>query len=579
MTTDRHDPTPQGPRPPELASHSPDHPPHDHATRTSRSTPTQVRSVHRARSKGAAAIIGAVIAALFSLAAPATVSLRAASAQTAPAGTLVLYDSTGQWGFLGEQYATLTANLVSRFGTVTSRPVSQYSAGQLNSFQRVVYVGSTYDEPLSTAFLDDVLAGSRPVLWLNHNIWQLTARSAANGTFFANGHGWDWIGFDSTTIDRVDYEGTTFTRYAANLSGVMQTMVFNPALAEPVGTAHHPDGTSFPWGMRTASKNLTYIGEMPYSYMSENDRYVAFAALLQDLFAPSEPVRRRALVRIEDVGPDADPVALRAIADYLSAEGVPFSVATYSFFRNPLGIENGGVAEQYRLAAAPDVVDALKYMQSKGGTLLFHGWTHQLNSFINPYDGMSGNDFEFWMAHVDPVTDYVIYDGPVANDSVAFATGRMNNATRDFARVGLAKPATVIFPHYAASAANYEAARRQYGRHYGRMLYFSGVLSAGWAAANYARPLIGQFFPYTGIRDVYGLGIVPENLGNVEPEPFNNHPARLPADILATAQRNLALNDAVASFFFHPFLSITYLQEIVTGLKAMGYSFVPNSAV
>jgi hypothetical protein len=31
---------------------------------------------------------------------------------------------------------------------------------------------------------------------------------------------------------------------------------------------------------------------------------------------------------------------------------------------------------------------------------------------------------------------------------------------------------------------------------------------------------IGQFFPYT-VRDVYGSTIIPENIGHIEPEPFN----------------------------------------------------------
>ena len=43
--------------------------------------------------------------------------VNAASAVT----TLVLYDSTGQWGFLGELYAIGTANLASHFGSWTAK--------------------------------------------------------------------------------------------------------------------------------------------------------------------------------------------------------------------------------------------------------------------------------------------------------------------------------------------------------------------------------------------------------------------------------------------------------------------------
>src|SRR3954454_18275944 len=104
--------------------------------------------------------------------------------------------------------------------------------------------------------------------------------------------------------------------------------------------------------------------------------------------------RHRGLVRIEDVGPDADPAELRAVADYLYAEKVPFSVAVYPRYRDPKGVQNGGKAQDYTLVQKPKVVAALKYMKQRGGTLLMHGYTHQFGSVANPYDGESANDFE-----------------------------------------------------------------------------------------------------------------------------------------------------------------------------------------
>jgi hypothetical protein len=49
----------------------------------------------------------------------------------------------------------------------------------------------------------------------------------------------------------------------------------------------------------------------------------------------------------------------------------------------------------------------------------------------------------------------------------------------------------------------------------------------------------------------------------------------LPADILRTARKNRVLRDAWASAFFHPYLDISYLDELVSGLKGLGYVFVP----
>jgi len=35
----------------------------------------------------------------------------------------------------------------------------------------------------------------------------------------------------------------------------------------------------------------------------------------------------------------------------------------------------------------------------------------------------------------------------------------------------------------------------------------------------------------------------------------------------------------VASFFFHPYLDVSYLQTTVEGIQAAGYTFVPASAM
>src|SRR5207244_9686768 len=45
--------------------------------------------------------------------------------------TLVLYDTTGPWGWLGEIYATMAGNLASHFGAWDGMPVVSYAAGTL----------------------------------------------------------------------------------------------------------------------------------------------------------------------------------------------------------------------------------------------------------------------------------------------------------------------------------------------------------------------------------------------------------------------------------------------------------------
>ena len=488
--------------------------------------------------------------------------------------TLVLYDSTGPWAWLGEAYAVQTGNLVSHGSSYVMHPVGSYTAGELSGYTGVIYLGSTYDEPIPVAFLDDVLATTKPVLWMAHNIWQLTAR-APN---FAGTYGWNWVQYDTGAATTVRYENTDLGRNAlATPSGLMITSITDPAIASAPAVATGSAAGPINWATR--GRNLTYIGEIPFSYVDHGDRYLAAADLISKVSNPAMADRKRALVRIEDVGPDADPNELRAIADYLFSQRIPFSIAAYPRYANPLGADNNGVAEFADLAERPQVVSALRYMQNRGGTILMHGYTHQFENLVNPYDGSSGNDFEFYTAHVNE-NDSVIYDGPVPGDSAAWMQGRINSATTAFAQAGFARPTIFEPPHYAASAVDYQVIQQNFGKRYDRGLYFGGYCpggACGTGTPDYSR-IYGQYFPYL-VRDVYGSVVAPEAVGNVEPEPFNNHPARLPADLVRTAQQLKVVDDGVASFFYHPYLGTGYLQQTVQGLKNAGYTFVSVGTV
>jgi uncharacterized protein YdaL len=482
-------------------------------------------------------------------------------------GTLVLYDTTGDWGWLGELYATNVGSLVSHFGTWTAKPAASYTAGELGSYAGVVYIGSTFDEPLPAALLDDVRAGARPVVWLDDNIWQLAARAPS----FATDYGFmPWI-FDFTPVNRVDYKGTALTRYEANGAGIMtySALTTGTVLAQATRTA---DNTQLPWAVR--GKNLTYIGENPLAYVTSNDRYLAFCDLLFDAFAPTTQERHRALVRIEDVSPMTEPKRLTQIADYLAAQAVPFSVALIPYYRDPLGVENGGVPRNVHLSQRPALVNALKYMRTKGGTILMHGYTHQYDATPNPYNGVSADDFEFYRTHID-ANNYVIYDGPVPGDSQSWADGRIVSGLSEIAGVSLPAPTIFEFPHYAGSVPDNKAVRAHFATAYHRGYYFGGQLSGG--EPNYTHP-IGVVYPFIA-TDIYGFKILPETMGSYEPEASNNNPPRLVPDLLATAKANYVIRDGFASFYFHPYYPISALKDIVAGVKAAGYTFVSPTSL
>jgi uncharacterized protein YdaL len=480
----------------------------------------------------------------------------------------------------------MAANLASHFGPWTAMPVVSYTSGLMKQYTAAIYIGSTYGEPIPNAFLDDVFGTTTPVIWAYDNVWQLTARYPN----FQSVYGWNWSGFDYSSVAEVDYKGQQLKRYAANAAGIMNYPAVN-ANVTVLANCVRSDGTTFPWALRSASPqgglgSLTYIGENPLAYLTEGDRYLAFCDFLFDALAPGTATQHRAFVRLEDIDPTYDPATLRNIANYLASEGVPFGFQIEPLYLDPNGYYNNGVPESVPLHTQSAMISALTFLQTKGGTMMLHGYTHQYSNVPNPYTAVTGDDAEFYRITLNS-DNTLNYQGPLPPDSASWAQGRFRSAGTELALSGFntAKaglPQLLTFPSYAASATDYYAAQASFGAYYGtnftrseRALYFSGLLSG--STIDYTR-LAGQYMPYT-VRDIYGSRVLADTLGGIEPEPLTVngtiiYPARLPADLIADAQRNLVVRDGVASFFYHPTDDISYLKATVSGLKSLGYTFV-----
>jgi uncharacterized protein YdaL len=482
--------------------------------------------------------------------------------------TLVLYRETGASAEYSHSDAIQAANLASRGGAWVIQPVERYVPGQIHQFQSVIFAARYAPAPLPPAFLHDVATGGVPVLWMGEEIEQLFAAEPS----VTAGYGWRPGDYDPIDVPEIEYAGQLLHRQTGTSELLKRVEVTNEESAITLGVARHSDGSGYPWAVR--SGNVTYIGEVPFSYVDTSDRYLAAADLISRLVAPTAPDRKRALIRIEDVGPNTDPEQIKAIADTLSRMDVPFSLAVYPYYRDPHGDAHDGEPASFRLVDAPALVEALRYAVDRGATLVSHGYTHQYEDLRNPYSGVSASDYEFYLAYVDEQND-VQLSGPVPSDSKGWAAERMARARAEFVRVELPAPAIFEFPHYTASAVDYQAAHEQFGVRYDQGTYFASLCPAG-ACSTAADPsstgLFQQYFPYP-VRDVYGSVVIPENIGNIS-EAFNNNEARTPQDLIDNARAMTVVRDGVASGFFHPFLPIGQLEEVVTGIQQLGFEFV-----
>ena len=485
-----------------------------------------------------------------------------------PGSVLVLYDASGTYGWIGGLYTRLLGNLLGHFPLLPYEimPVENYRSNDVNLARATFYLGSVYDNALPEAFKQDVLATTNTICWFKYNPWQIGGTNFEAKTGFR--FNWlDWSGYSN-----IVYKGESFLKNQLDPE-LGYVTVLDTNIATVYATAEMADGSSIPYV--THGGNFWYIGDIPFAYMSEEDRYIVFADLLHDILGIEHEHTKSALIRIEDVAPGMyTPQELRATADLLYNNGVPFVVALVPVYTDPLGVYNGGVGITNRMSdnttTAQDFVSAIRYMVSKGGQLLLHGYTHQYSNVPNPYNGCTGDDFEFWRETfntntVDDLFDLDIY-APIPEDSTSWVMGRINAARQEAAAVGLSLVGFEA-PHYAASALDYQIIATNFPLTMHRVLYFD---DQGHVA--------GQMFPYVIHEDLYGQTVIPENLGNIEPVPWQNYPARFADDMIRAARKNLVVRDGWASGYFHPFFDLTNLTAVIQGVKALGYTYVPLPA-
>lgn len=553
-----------------------------------------MRSAYR---PGCPAALVTILAAVAALLAPA-----AASAQTTEP-VLVLHDSGGPYGGLGAEYALMVRNLLGHFPVaVQTKAVSAYEAGDLGRFSATFYVGSTYDEPswldadgraAYAAFLADAADPARPLVWLGQNLWRLAWDwdPAWGDGGFAQRFGFEFLGLDggygpgSGRFNRVDYKGVELFK------GVVAWV--NPG-ADLTGCAPEPDGRRFcapslglvrvtdadkavavasarstitgaqaPYVTR--SSDLWYVGDIPLTYLSEEDRYLAFADLLHDMVGIDHAEQHLALARLEDVSA-ADRVAdLDAAAGVMRARGAPFGLAVIPIYSDPLGVYNRGRPQTVRLKGSKVARALRRYVRDYDASIVQHGTTHQADFGANPYNGVSGEDFELYRV-VENADHSLAFVSPVPGDSASWATGRVQTGMRELAESDLDAFAFEA-PHYLASDTDYRAIAALYPVTWARVVYYPSESRS-----------IGQFYPYP-VVDAYGQKVLPESLGNIEPDDFFGYARSYPADLIRRASKLKVVRDGYASFFYHPALGPGLLDEVVDGLQRLGYRFAKPCAV
>jgi uncharacterized protein YdaL len=497
---------------------------------------------------------------------------REAMASTTRLPVLVLYDSVGYAGFVSNLYARMLSNVLSNSkSTVYVMPVEQYTAGTMNTFGQTFYMGGVYDNPLPDAFKADALATTKPLCWMGYNLWQIawTPDWTASNPAFTSKFGFTFSYIDGTPMPYVTYKNETLDNDPLS-NGMGRISILDAVKAKAIATAKTADGTnSMPYIVKGA--NLYYVADNPLQDSSawmRADRSLAFEDLINDIIGYAAPTTKSALLRIEDVHPESDPTMLRNIADVLAAEAVPYVICVIPRFEDPYGAWNDGVPLSTAMKDSPAVVSALKYMTSKGGQIIMHGYTHQYGALLNPWNGTSGDDYEFYRVEFD-ANGNAVPTGPVPADSATWVRDRITAGFNALSAAKLGTPKGWNTPHYLASPTDYQEfkGRFTYSMCRGKVFGIDPQGRLAW---------VEQEAPYP-INDDIGARRLPETLGYVS-TPELGVTGALPADLVAQAHKLKVVRNAYASAFFHWFLPPSMLQELVRGIKSEGYTFKAASA-
>jgi uncharacterized protein YdaL len=520
--------------------------------------------------------------------------------------------------------AIMLANLLGHWPQyeLRVRPIQDYQSADIEACKATLYIGTLDDAEIPESFLADFSTSQKRLAWIGFGVQQLnptwleqTFHHRASGRVTIDDRRAKKAGF----YQYVSYKGSVFHKDVQTSNGTHEG-AFDAVRFVPIRPdagkvvlahlIHNETNHSIPYFLRADNRFL--VGDIPFAYMHEADRYLAFADLLFDIL-DEQPIRqsRLAFARTEDIHGFYDREILRASFTAMRAEDVPISIAHIPLFMDPFNAYGRGYI---RNPAAANLVPGFSaiiadLIKDNRNTILWHGTTHQFGLTKNSHSGTSGDDYEFWDA---------VAQKPVNGDGVAFTLNRLAQGLRVFEHYRVA-PRYWVTPHYQASATNNRVFGAVFPWVVGGVTYYASSFNPAFTlkAANpqtgvlmppVSRQLLvdrknqdwgeidarseegqSQTFPFEIYRDVYGQRIVPETLGYLSFEISDQTDfIRTPEQMLADAQRNLVVRDYWASFFFHPFIfasrdeggigskrgDTSELRKLLIGLKSLGYQFV-----
>lgn len=372
--------------------------------------------------------------------------------------TLIIYESTNEFSH-AENKLNNIKQLLYVFNTkVDTININQYKSKQIEEYDYVLVTDIEQDIE-NEVFLRDLSNFNNNIYWLGDRV--------ENYTNYSKKYNITYKGI-SNNITKLNYKGNDMLvkdKKAYNIVSNSEGIQILSSMSDGYNT--------YPFVLR--EKNLFYISEY---YIGDN---FIFEDTLNDFYGIESYREGEVFVSIEDVHSFSNTKKLMEIADYLYSQNIPFIISlTPAVVDNETGNLN-------TLDSNPEFIKTIKYMQQKGGSVILHGYTHQLGE-----EEISGEGYEFWdIKNNKPIQNIDTY---VKN---RILSGLRRCVENDIYPLGFKAP------QYAMDSAGYKEIKKYFSTYAGKY-------------QNSDDNFVTSTFPYI-IKDSSLFNVfIPENMGYID---------------------------------------------------------------
>lgn len=425
--------------------------------------------------------------------------------------TLIIYNGRNSLG--GADKVLVLRELLGKFTrNVDIIDAEKYLQGQIYGYDKVFYLSNLNVSPREK-ILNDLARYEGSLFWMGEGIkWYLKYKPELNLEFG---------GIDDGDLE-VKYLVKTSLPYIERTFPIFFSSKRERLEGdEIISHSRFADGVPYV-GQK---KNFWYTS---VSFEVYGPLLYIFCDILYDFYQVENIPKSSLYIRLEDVHPFRDIDKLKEVGDFLYGKGIPFMIALIPAYQ---AIGSNKIT---KISEKPKFAETIRYLQSKGASIVLHGYTHK--AFERE---TTGEGYEFW----DGIDDKPL-EAEKVPDIKSWVHERVGAGIKECLKEEI-YPLAFEAPHYAASSNVYIELKTIFSTYVGQIQ----VSDESFITIN---------LPY----EIQGIElfnqVIPENLGYVR----DNDEFFLER-ILEKHKEISIVRGSMLGVFFHPYLDINYLKKIV----------------